>query len=27
VLSGGLTDAKTLILAQALLLKHPELWG
>jgi nudix-type nucleoside diphosphatase (YffH/AdpP family) len=26
-LSGGLTDAKTLILAQALLLKHPELWG
>ncbi|MET1754241.1 ADP-ribose pyrophosphatase [Novosphingobium sp. RD2P27] len=25
-LSGELTDAKTLILAQALLLKHPELW-
>jgi nudix-type nucleoside diphosphatase (YffH/AdpP family) len=25
-LSGGLTDAKTLILAQALLLKHPNLW-
>jgi nudix-type nucleoside diphosphatase (YffH/AdpP family) len=25
-LSGDLTDAKTLILAQALLLKHPELW-
>ncbi|MEW9855738.1 ADP-ribose pyrophosphatase [Novosphingobium sp. M1R2S20] len=25
-LSGRLTDAKTLILAQALLLKHPELW-
>jgi len=25
-LSGALTDAKTLILAQALLLKHPELW-
>jgi len=26
-LSGRLTDAKTLILAQALLLRHPELWG
>jgi len=26
-LSGGLTDAKTLILAQALLLRHPELWA
>jgi len=26
VLSGELTDAKTLILAQALLLRHPELW-
>jgi nudix-type nucleoside diphosphatase (YffH/AdpP family) len=26
-LSGGLTDAKTLILAQALLLRHPELWN
>jgi len=26
-LSGGLTDAKTLILAQALLLKHPYLWA
>ncbi|MGF7155104.1 NUDIX hydrolase [Novosphingobium gossypii] len=25
-LSGALTDAKTLILAQALLLKHPHLW-
>ncbi|MFC0205294.1 NUDIX hydrolase [Novosphingobium soli] len=25
-LSGALTDAKTLLLAQALLLKHPELW-
>ena len=25
-LSGGLTDAKTLILAQALMLRHPELW-
>lgn len=25
-LSGTLTDAKTLILAQALLLRHPELW-
>lgn len=25
-LSGELTDAKTLILAQALLLRHPELW-
>lgn len=27
VLSGDLTDAKTLILAQALLLRHPELWA
>ena len=26
-LSGQLMDAKTLILAQALLLRHPELWG
>ena len=26
-LSGRLTDAKTLILAQALLLRHPELWA
>jgi len=26
-LSGALEDAKTLILAQALLLRHPELWG
>lgn len=26
VLTGGLEDAKTLILAQALLLRHPELW-
>lgn len=26
-LTGELTDAKTLILAQALLLRHPELWG
>ncbi|HKT85163.1 MAG TPA: NUDIX hydrolase [Novosphingobium sp.] len=26
-LSGTLTDAKTLILAQALLLRHPELWA
>jgi nudix-type nucleoside diphosphatase (YffH/AdpP family) len=26
-LSGALTDAKTLILAQALLLRRPELWG
>jgi nudix-type nucleoside diphosphatase (YffH/AdpP family) len=26
-LSGELTDAKTLILAQALLLRHPELWA
>ena len=27
VLTGELTDAKTLILAQALLLRHPELWA
>ncbi|VWX54976.1 NUDIX hydrolase [Novosphingobium sp. 9U] len=27
VFSGELTDAKTLILAQALLLRHPELWS
>lgn len=27
VASGTLTDAKTLILAQALLLRHPELWA
>jgi len=27
VLSGSLTDAKTLILAQALLLRHPQLWA
>jgi nudix-type nucleoside diphosphatase (YffH/AdpP family) len=27
VLSGELTDAKTLILAQALLLRHPDLWN
>lgn len=26
-LSGDLTDAKTLILAQALMLRHPELWS
>lgn len=26
VMAGTLTDAKTLILAQALLLRHPELW-
>ncbi|EIZ78952.1 putative ADP-ribose pyrophosphatase protein [Novosphingobium sp. Rr 2-17] len=26
-LSGALTDAKTLILAQALLLRHPDLWA
>ncbi|MCJ2180633.1 NUDIX hydrolase [Novosphingobium album (ex Hu et al. 2023)] len=27
VMDGTLTDAKTLILAQALLLRHPELWA
>jgi len=27
VLAGELTDAKTLILAQALMLRHPELWA
>lgn len=26
-LSGGIEDAKTLVLAQALLLRHPELWA
>jgi hypothetical protein len=26
VAAGDLTDSKTLILAQALLLRHPELW-
>lgn len=27
VMDGQLTDAKTVILAQALLIRHPELWG